>query len=140
MPPTLGIKVGIGFVIDAITALLHSQQKLVGAIQIFKVSHYNLPMLKANQILVRSIALAACAASWQHFPPAGKKGPLYLPTDPAAQGRATLPETLGISTKPSSAATPATKATPIEADEMPRTRCQALRLDASTWRPGLLLE
>jgi predicted small lipoprotein YifL len=86
-------------------------------------------MLKANQILVRSIALAACAASLAALSACGQKGPLYLPTDPAAQGRATLPETLGISTKPSSAATPATKATPIEADEIPRP-IQALRLDA----------
>jgi len=85
-------------------------------------------MLKANQILVRSIALAACAASLAALSACGQKGPLYLPTDPAAQGRATLPETLGISTKPSSAATPATKAMPTEADEI----C------TSTWRPDLL--
>nr|WP_236024287.1 lipoprotein [Comamonas suwonensis] len=54
-------------------------------------------MLKATQILVRSIALAACAASIASLSACGQKGPLYLPTDPAAQGRATLPEALGIS-------------------------------------------
>ncbi|WP_043003565.1 LPS translocon maturation chaperone LptM [Comamonas testosteroni] len=79
-------------------------------------------MLKANQILVRSIALAACAASLAALSACGQKGPLYLPTDPAAQGRATLPETLGISSKPSTAETPAPQTKPpIEAGETGQT-------------------
>ncbi|NIF84297.1 hypothetical protein F3J24_12395 [Comamonas sp. Tr-654] len=79
-------------------------------------------MLKANQILVRSIALAACAASLAALSACGQKGPLYLPTDPAAQGRATLPETLGISSKPSATETPATPTKPpLEAGETDQT-------------------
>ncbi|WP_234642096.1 LPS translocon maturation chaperone LptM [Delftia tsuruhatensis] len=54
-------------------------------------------MLKASRILVRCIALATCAAS---LAACGQKGPLFLPSDPVARGRATLPQTLGISSKP----------------------------------------
>ncbi len=52
---------------------------------------YNLRMLKARQILVRTIALSVSAAA---LAGCGQRGPLYLPTDPAAAQRATLPETL----------------------------------------------
>jgi predicted small lipoprotein YifL len=48
-------------------------------------------MLRATQILVRTIALAASAAA---LVACGQRGALYLPTDPAASNRATLPETL----------------------------------------------
>ncbi|WP_081470056.1 LPS translocon maturation chaperone LptM [Acidovorax delafieldii] len=48
-------------------------------------------MLRASQILVRTIALAAStAALWG----CGQRGPLYLPGTPEARQRATLPETL----------------------------------------------
>ncbi|MEG0052357.1 MAG: lipoprotein [Comamonas sp.] len=48
-------------------------------------------MLRASQILIRTFALAAStAALWG----CGQRGPLYLPTDPVAAQRATLPETL----------------------------------------------
>ncbi|MEG0199412.1 MAG: lipoprotein [Comamonas sp.] len=57
-------------------------------------------MLKATQILVRSIALVACAASLASLAACGQRGPLFLPTEAAAQGRATLPQTLGISSRP----------------------------------------
>ncbi|MFT4242950.1 MAG: lipoprotein [Acidovorax sp.] len=45
-------------------------------------------MLKASQILVSAFVLAVVVAG------CGQRGPLYLPTAPAAQQRATLPETL----------------------------------------------
>ena len=45
-------------------------------------------MSRATQILVSALALAAALAG------CGQKGPLYLPTGEAAQGRASLPETL----------------------------------------------
>jgi predicted small lipoprotein YifL len=48
-------------------------------------------MLRASQILVRTFALALCAAS---LGACGQRGPLYLPTAPEAAQRATLPETL----------------------------------------------
>ncbi|MFS4548898.1 LPS translocon maturation chaperone LptM [Comamonas resistens] len=56
-------------------------------------------MLKANQILVRCIALAACAASMAAISGCGQRGSLYLPNTPSAQERATLPESLGISSR-----------------------------------------
>jgi predicted small lipoprotein YifL len=71
---------------------------LLGTIQELKVGHYNLRMLRARQILVRTIALALGAAALG----CGQRGPLYLPTEPAAAERATLPQTLN------PAATPAT--------------------------------
>ena len=49
-------------------------------------------MLRASQILVRSFALALCAAS---LGACGQRGPLYLPTAPEAAQRATLLE-LGV--------------------------------------------
>ncbi|MDO4591231.1 MAG: lipoprotein [Comamonadaceae bacterium] len=48
-------------------------------------------MLNASQILVRCIALAVCTAA---LGACGQRGPLYLPTDPAAQDRASLPDTV----------------------------------------------
>jgi predicted small lipoprotein YifL len=80
-------------------------------------------MLKATQILVRSIALAACAASIATLSGCGQKGPLFLPTDPSAQGHATLPESLGLSSakkpepaKPSKAPIEAPKIQPDDED------------------------
>jgi len=48
-------------------------------------------MLKAPQILVRTLVLAASAAALFGC---GQRGPLYLPTGLAASQRATLPQTL----------------------------------------------
>ncbi|MFN3437954.1 MAG: LPS translocon maturation chaperone LptM [Acidovorax sp.] len=48
-------------------------------------------MLKASQILVRTLVLAASAAA---LAGCGQRGPLFLPTGPAATQRATLPQTL----------------------------------------------
>ncbi|MCE1191479.1 MAG: lipoprotein [Acidovorax sp.] len=56
-------------------------------------------MMKASQILVRSVVLAACAAA---FAGCGQRGPLYLPSAPQAAQRATLPQTL----TPGSSASP----------------------------------
>ncbi|WP_081474608.1 MULTISPECIES: LPS translocon maturation chaperone LptM [Acidovorax] len=48
-------------------------------------------MLKASQILVRTLVLAASAAA---LAGCGQRGPLHLPSGPAAAQRATLPQTL----------------------------------------------
>ncbi|MFN7153553.1 MAG: LPS translocon maturation chaperone LptM [Acidovorax sp.] len=48
-------------------------------------------MLKASQILVRTLVLAASAAV---LAGCGQRGPLFLPAGPAATQRATLPQTL----------------------------------------------
>ncbi|MDR0213539.1 MAG: lipoprotein [Comamonas sp.] len=83
-------------------------------------------MLKANQILVRGIALAACAASMAALSGCGQRGPLYLPSDPAAQGRATLPETLGISSS-KAPATPAPDVTDTDDDKYSLEKLPPLR-------------
>jgi predicted small lipoprotein YifL len=46
-------------------------------------------MLKVPRILVSAIVLAAVTAA---LPACGQKGALYLPTDPGAATRATLPQ------------------------------------------------
>ncbi|WP_287924126.1 lipoprotein [Diaphorobacter sp.] len=60
-------------------------------------------MFRARQILVRTIVLAVSTAA---FAACGQRGPLYLPTDPAAAQRATLPETLN----PAASRAPASRA------------------------------
>jgi predicted small lipoprotein YifL len=45
-------------------------------------------MLNVRQILVNAIGLAIVGVA---LAGCGQKGPLYLPTDPAAKNRATLP-------------------------------------------------
>ena len=67
-------------------------------------------MVKTSQILVRAIALAASAAALASLAACGQRGPLFLPTEPAARDRATLPQTL----KPGSA--PARAPTSTEPD------------------------
>lgn len=48
-------------------------------------------MLNARQILVSAIGLATLGVG---LAGCGQRGPLYLPTDPAAANRATLPQVL----------------------------------------------
>ncbi|MDO8451075.1 MAG: lipoprotein [Rhodoferax sp.] len=57
-------------------------------------------MLRFSQILVSTLVLGASAVS---LSACGQQGPLYLPTEPAAANRATLPETL-LHIRPSKAA------------------------------------
>ncbi|WP_034694280.1 MULTISPECIES: lipoprotein [unclassified Acidovorax] len=61
-------------------------------------------MLKAPQILVRTVVLAASAAA---FNGCGQRGPLYLPAGPEAAQRATLPQTLTPGAKTADAPAPA---------------------------------
>lgn len=73
------------------------------------------------QILVsaRSRRLALAAAGVAILAACGQKGPLFLPTEPAAAGRATLPQTLAPSTAatvptvPASAPPSTGKAAPV---------------------------
>ncbi|CAM4042634.1 Lipoprotein [Comamonas aquatilis] len=69
----------------------------------------------------------ACAASLVSMAACGQRGPLFLPTDAAAQGRATLPQTLGISSRPagnSAAQAPAVKQ-PADADSQATDNMEA---------------
>ncbi|WP_299763797.1 lipoprotein [Ramlibacter sp.] len=90
-------------------------------VEIFQVSHYNFQMFGVLQILVspclRTLALAAAVVAG--LAACGQKGPLFLPTEPAAAGRASLTEILAPSTAVSgpqspASAVPATgKASPV---------------------------
>lgn len=73
------------------------------------VEKYNFVMLNVRQILVSAIGLALVGVA---LVGCGQKGPLYLPTDPAAKNRATLPELVlpGSNNKNNDAAAPATPA------------------------------
>ncbi|MDO8252866.1 MAG: lipoprotein [Rhodoferax sp.] len=86
----------------------------------FGVGHYNFTMLLSRRILVSAIILGISAVS---LSACGQQGALYLPTEPAAAKRATLPETLSpfgpakttqpdAQTVPSSAKPPASAPTP----------------------------
>lgn len=60
----------------------------------------------ARPILVKGLALACCVAAVG----CGQRGALYLPADPAAAQRATLPEALNpMADKPSPAPLPTAK-------------------------------
>ncbi|CAN7250035.1 lipoprotein [Acidovorax sp. Leaf78] len=83
-------------------------------------------MLKASQILVRTLVLAASAAA---LVGCGQRGPLFLPTGPAAAQRATLPETLtpnrdrtgsSVDNSTPSASVPPAAAAPADAASAPR--------------------
>lgn len=67
-------------------------------------------MLRATQILVRALALAASAAAL--LAGCGQRGPLYLPTDPAANERASLPQSLTPASAPASKGAPPSAETP----------------------------
>lgn len=76
-------------------------------------------MLSRIQILVRLIALVAAGALAGILSGCGQRGPLYLPQDPAAAQRATLPQVLTPDSlrsttdrKPAADTSPATPLTP----------------------------
>src|SRR5690606_9124552 len=87
----LAVHVGIRCVVDVVTALFNREQQLLSTVHEFQVVHYNLLMLRVHQILASRVALMACVAA---LSACGQRGPLFLPSDPAARQRATLPETL----------------------------------------------
>ncbi|MDY0105825.1 MAG: lipoprotein [Giesbergeria sp.] len=67
-------------------------------------------MLRASQILVSPIILAVSMAG---LSACGQRGPLYLPTEPAAAQRASLPQTLNsLPSQAPAQSTPASSAKP----------------------------
>ncbi len=70
------------------------------------VETYNFAMLNVRQILVSAFGLCALGVG---LAGCGLKGPLYLPTDPAAANRATLPSLLtpSVGSSPEAAPPPA---------------------------------
>ena len=51
-------------------------------------------MLLIRQILVRALALAGGAVAVATLAGCGQRGPLYMPTEPAAANRASLPQSV----------------------------------------------
>ncbi|WP_093196413.1 lipoprotein [Variovorax sp. NFACC27] len=80
-------------------------------------------MLNVHQILVSTrvrAALMVCLAVGAAglVAACGQRGPLYLPTDPAAAGRATLPELMtpdSLRSSPSTSSTSSSQAAPAPA-------------------------
>lgn len=62
-----------------------------GSTVLSRVEKYNFTMLNVRQILVSAVGLALVGVG---LTACGLKGPLRLPTEPAARNRATLPELL----------------------------------------------
>lgn len=90
-PSALIVDVSSAFVIDAITTRLNSFEQNLRAVHEFRVGHYNFTMLRFTKILVSVMVLGLSVLI---LGACGQQGALYLPTDRAAAGRATLPETL----------------------------------------------
>jgi predicted small lipoprotein YifL len=87
----LVVNVGIGRVIQSVTANLYASEHTLSLVHEFKVGHYNRSMLKVKKILVTALALVGCAVT---LSACGQKGPLKMPNTPASAGRATLPQSL----------------------------------------------
>lgn len=85
------INIGQAFVIDSIATRLDVSKETLGVVHVVSVSHYNFTMLLNIRILVSALILVPIAVI---LPGCGQQGPLYLPTEPAAANRATLPESL----------------------------------------------
>jgi predicted small lipoprotein YifL len=114
---SLIVDVGVGLLVDAVAAALDALEQRLGPVHVFEVGHYNHSMLSASQILVsapaRRLILAAIVGT--ALPGCGQKGPLYLPTGPSADSRATLPETLKPANAPAgpASAPPTGTASPV---------------------------
>jgi len=76
------VNIRSGFVVDTVAARLYGLEQTLCVIHEFGVSHYNFTMLLIPQILVRAIALGACAVA---LAACGQQGPLYLPKNGAPQ-------------------------------------------------------
>jgi predicted small lipoprotein YifL len=87
----LVINIGQACVIDPIATRLDVFKETLGVVHVVSVSHYNFTMLLNPRILVSAMILAPIAVI---LAGCGQQGPLYLPTEPAAANRATLPESL----------------------------------------------
>ncbi len=101
----LVVDVGIGTIVEHITAVFNASQQAFSLVQKFKVGHYNRSMLKVKKILVTALTLAGSAAVLSGC---GQKGPLYTPDTPASAHRATLPQSLNPWHQPA-ASQPATR-------------------------------
>ena len=105
----LVVDIGIGFFVDTIAIGLNRFERVFRQVQKFNVSHYNAIMKNISQIVNRVIAMMALGLSLAgltlSLAACGQRGPLYIPSTPAAAQRATLVETL--TAPPAAVTTPA---------------------------------
>ena len=87
----LVVDVDIGNLVDPVATRLDALEHGLSPVHEFRVRHYNFAMLHICRILVSGLVLAGGAVSLMGC---GQKGLLFLPTEPAAAHRATLPQTL----------------------------------------------
>lgn len=108
-PGSLVVDVSLVAVVDAVAMGLNCFEQYFSFGHEFWVGHYNFTMLSFNRILVTTIVLGVSTVGLLGC---GQTGALYLPTEPSAAHRATLPETLWRTlsintTQPASPAVPA---------------------------------
>jgi predicted small lipoprotein YifL len=87
----LVVDIGVGLLVDTVAAGFDGAQNPLGPLHELRVGHYNFVMLIMARILVSTIILAGVAVD---LSACGQKGALFLPAEPAATGRATLPQSL----------------------------------------------
>ena len=87
----LVVDVSLVAVVNAVAMGLNRFEQYFSFGHEFWVGHYNFTMLSFNRILVTTIVLGISTAALLGC---GQPGALYLPTEPSAVQRATLPETL----------------------------------------------
>ena len=105
---SLVVDVSLVAVVDAVAMGLNRFEQYFGFGHEFWVGHYNFTMLSFLRILVTTIVLGASTAGLLGC---GQPGALYLPTEPSAARRVTLPETL-LRTLSINSAQPASHAVP----------------------------
>ena len=115
-PDTLVVYVGVCQGVDPVATSLDGLEDRLRPVHEFWVGHYNFRMLRIRQILVSVIVLAPVAVA---ISGCGQKGALFLPTEPAAAHRATLVQTLRLSTTMAPASAPA-----VAASDVPTSRTE----------------
>ncbi len=116
------VDIGIGFVVDSVAAGFNRSENGFRPVHEFGVCHYNFNMLCIRRILVSVLVLGGSAVGLvTGLGGCGQQGALYLPSEPAATGRATLPQTLrpGSATAPRTSTPDSASAAPVSAPTPP---------------------
>ena len=94
-------------------------------------------MLNVPHAVASALGLALLAGG---LAGCGQRGGLYLPTDPAAKGRATLPQTVlpGLSSKPTAGATPSADAANADSKSSSTATNDTANSNAASTSEGIL--
>ena len=117
-PGSLVVDVSLVAIVDTVAIGLNRFEQYFGFGHEFWVGHYNFTMLSFLRILVTPFVLGISTAGLLGC---GQPGALYLPTEPSAAQRATLPETLlrTLSINTAQPASPAVPALPASSPVKP---------------------